>query len=703
MRTQIIYERLKKYDKTNDSDGQLKNCLKRSATLPARTFQLHIISESTENREKPIKMASEDLLQPGHVVKERWKVLRKIGGGGFGEIYEGQDMITREQVALKVESARQPKQVLKMEVAVLKKLQGKEHVCRFIGCGRNDRFNYVVMQLQGKNLAELRRAQPRGTFSLSTTLRLGLQMLKAIESIHSGYKAIKLFYWRLPYNARRVYMLDFGLARQYTTGSGEVRCPRVAAGFRGTVRYASTNAHRNREMGRHDDLWSLFYMLVEFVNGQLPWRKIKDKEQVGLMKEKYDHRLLLKHLPSDLKEFLEHIETLSYADKPDYSMLSSLFERCMKRRGIKESDPYDWEKTEQLKTNTSQNGAQTHGNLTNITSNASRTDFIIKKSSVAIPMKPVTEKNSNITAAEIKKIESPPQQAQANTGLYKVQKVPSEATINSQKNQISQNRPTPPQLILCSNRRSASQIDTHPRDPNQSKKNSKIRISSVWSSTQRLSVLRASGAKPPGDEHSVTQYAVIDDDNVSVWEKEVEQLQFDDSEETDNEWKGENQSLNQKDKTSGISVSQPNLIIEVLIEKNSIDKEISQKKNQKKKSTLNISGIENYKHLHEFLPRCWSVPVLGAFIRSDLKPPLIQQAAFDKLIYKMDILRNVGIRESVDMKKPKIERKISLPNIRLDDRLFDEKAISGRLEIRVLPEKEKETPLLSDLTPVNNY
>lgn len=130
-------------------------------------------------------MTSEDLLQPGHVVKERWKVVRKIGGGGFGEIYEGQDLITREQVALKVESARMPKQVLKMEVAVLKKLQGKEHVCRFIGCGRNDRFNYVVMQLQGKNLAELRRSQPRGAFSLSTTLRLGIQILKAIESIHS--------------------------------------------------------------------------------------------------------------------------------------------------------------------------------------------------------------------------------------------------------------------------------------------------------------------------------------------------------------------------------------------------------------------------------------------------------------------------------------------------------------------------------------
>lgn len=51
--------------------------------------------------------------------------MRKIGGGGFGEIYEGEDVTSRERVALKLESAKQPKQVLKMEVAVLKKLQGE--------------------------------------------------------------------------------------------------------------------------------------------------------------------------------------------------------------------------------------------------------------------------------------------------------------------------------------------------------------------------------------------------------------------------------------------------------------------------------------------------------------------------------------------------------------------------------------------------
>ncbi|KAI8788856.1 tau-tubulin kinase 1 [Biomphalaria glabrata] len=127
---------------------------------------------------------NEDLLQVNQVVKDRFKVIKKIGGGGFGEIYEAMDLVSRESVALKLESAQQVKQVLKMEVAVLKKLQGRDHVCRFIGCGRNERYNYVVMSLQGKNLAELRRSQVRGCFSLSTTLRLASQILHAIEAIH---------------------------------------------------------------------------------------------------------------------------------------------------------------------------------------------------------------------------------------------------------------------------------------------------------------------------------------------------------------------------------------------------------------------------------------------------------------------------------------------------------------------------------------
>ncbi|XP_075470376.1 tau-tubulin kinase 2 isoform X2 [Ascaphus truei] len=314
-----------------------------------------------------------DILSVGILVKERWKVLRKIGGGGFGEIYDALDLLTRENVALKVESAQQPKQVLKMEVAVLKKLQGKDHVCRFIGCGRNDRFNYVVMQLQGRNLADLRRSQSRGTFSMSTMLRLGRQILESIESIHSvGFlhrdiKPSNFAMGRFPSTCRKCFMLDFGLARQFTNSCGEVRPPRAVAGFRGTVRYASVNAHRNREMGRHDDLWSLFYMLVEFVVGQLPWRKIKDKEQVGSIKERYEHRLMLKHLPPEFSVFLDHILALDYLTKPDYELLVSVFDTSMKTFGVVDSDPFDWEKCGtdgSLTTTTTSTTPQLHTRLT---------------------------------------------------------------------------------------------------------------------------------------------------------------------------------------------------------------------------------------------------------------------------------------------------------------------------------------------------
>lgn len=309
-----------------------------------------------------------DLILPGQLVKDRWKIVSKIGTGGFGSIYEAFDCLTKESIAIKIESASQLKQVLKMEVAVLKKLHGHPHVCRFIGCGRTEKFNYVCMSLQGKNLAELRRSctvnSSRPAFSLSTTLRLGQQILRAIKSIHSvGFlhrdiKPSNFAMGRHPSNMRTVYMLDFGLARQYISTNSlgacrqEVRPPRPAAGFRGTVRYASVNAHRNIEMGRHDDLWSLFYMIVEFVNGALPWRKIKDKEQVGKMKQVYDHRLLLRHLPSDFKQFLEHIERLDYYTEPDYAMLFNIFDRCIRRRGIKMDDPYDWEQQLDLNTAT---------------------------------------------------------------------------------------------------------------------------------------------------------------------------------------------------------------------------------------------------------------------------------------------------------------------------------------------------------------
>ncbi|KAK5983935.1 Tau-tubulin kinase 1 [Trichostrongylus colubriformis] len=119
-------------------------------------------STQLQKRDATIMTSSSEgeILQVSQVIRERWKIKQKIGGGGFGEIYEAVDTQNHnERVAVKVESSKAAKQVLKMEVAVLRRLQGKKHACKFYGCGRNDKFNYLVMSLQGKNLADLRREE----------------------------------------------------------------------------------------------------------------------------------------------------------------------------------------------------------------------------------------------------------------------------------------------------------------------------------------------------------------------------------------------------------------------------------------------------------------------------------------------------------------------------------------------------------------
>ena len=45
------------------------------------------------------------------------------------------------------------------------------------------------------------------------------------------------------------------------------------------------------------------------------------QEKVGKMKENYDHSLLLKHMPKEFHDILNHIKSLGYADKPNYQVI----------------------------------------------------------------------------------------------------------------------------------------------------------------------------------------------------------------------------------------------------------------------------------------------------------------------------------------------------------------------------------------------
>jgi hypothetical protein len=51
--------------------------------------------------------------------------------------------------------------------------------------------------------------------------------------------------------------------------------PRRNTDFRGTIPYASLHAHNKEELSRRDDIWSFFFMMLEFFDEQLSWKQSK--------------------------------------------------------------------------------------------------------------------------------------------------------------------------------------------------------------------------------------------------------------------------------------------------------------------------------------------------------------------------------------------------------------------------------------------
>jgi hypothetical protein len=87
----------------------------------------------------------------------------------------------------------------------------------------------------------------------------------------------------------------------------------------------------------------VLYLLIEFALGQLPWRRLRDKDKVGEMKVKCNNDDLVAGLPPEFLQFMRHLMSLHYQSRPDYSFLINMFEDLYKRMGGTDKTPFDWD------------------------------------------------------------------------------------------------------------------------------------------------------------------------------------------------------------------------------------------------------------------------------------------------------------------------------------------------------------------------
>jgi hypothetical protein len=83
-------------------------------------------------------------------------------------------------------------------------------------------------------------------------------------------------------------------------------------------------SHKRFELSRRDDLESLGYMLLYFINGSLPWNNEINENKIIIKKQEILNNRIY---PQVLLDFLRYSMSLEYEEKPNYYLIIDNFKR----------------------------------------------------------------------------------------------------------------------------------------------------------------------------------------------------------------------------------------------------------------------------------------------------------------------------------------------------------------------------------------
>ncbi|CAB1337003.1 unnamed protein product [Coregonus sp. 'balchen'] len=273
-------------------------------------------------------MASSSGSKAEFIVGGKYKLVRKIGSGSFGDIYLAINITNGEEVAVKLESQKARHPQLLYESKLYKILQGGVGIPHIRWYGQEKDYNVLVMDLLGPSLEDLFNFCSR-RFTMKTVLMLADQMISRIEYVHTKnfiHRDIKPdnFLMGIGRHCNKLFLIDFGLAKKYRDNRTRQHIPyREDKNLTGTARYASINAHLGIEQSRRDDMESLGYVLMYFNRTSLPWQGLKG-------------------FPAEFAMYLNYCRGLRFEEAPDYMYLRQLFRILFRTLNHQYDYTFDW-------------------------------------------------------------------------------------------------------------------------------------------------------------------------------------------------------------------------------------------------------------------------------------------------------------------------------------------------------------------------
>jgi serine/threonine protein kinase len=218
-------------------------------------------------------------LQPGQVLDGKYSVVRLLGEGGMGAVYEAEHTFLGRKVAIKILSKdfahnREAIRRFYREAQAAARI-GHENICEVTDVGQIVDSPYIVMQLlQGKSLsAAIVDAAP---FPMGRAVDVASQMLDALGAaheagiVHRDMKPDNVFLTKIAGRDDFVKLLDFGISKVRVAAGGTKLTQEGSV--LGTPQYmAPEQARGEADVDGRVDIWAVGVIIYEMLTGRVPF------------------------------------------------------------------------------------------------------------------------------------------------------------------------------------------------------------------------------------------------------------------------------------------------------------------------------------------------------------------------------------------------------------------------------------------------